>query len=44
LLKDPASFFIPWLIGDVRIDWALCDLGSCISLMPCFIYKTLDLG
>jgi len=30
-LKDPSSFFIPCLIGNVSIDRALCDLGSSVS-------------
>jgi len=33
-LKDPGSFFIPCIIGNVSIDRALCDLGSSVSLRP----------
>ena len=33
-LKDPRSFSIPCLIGNVSINRALCDLGSSVSLMP----------
>ena len=30
-LKDPESFSIPCLIGNVSINRALCDLGSSVS-------------
>ena len=43
-LKDPSSFFIPCMIGNVSIDRALCDLGSGVSLMPYSIFKKLGLG
>ncbi|XP_057990583.1 uncharacterized protein LOC131172964 [Hevea brasiliensis] len=33
-LKDPRSFFIPCLIGNMNINKALCDLGASVSLMP----------
>jgi len=42
-LKDPSGFSIPCMIGRVRIDRALCDLGSSVSLMPYSIFKTLGL-
>ena len=43
-LKEPGSFSIPCMIGNVSIDRALCDLGSSVSLMPDSIYKRLGLG
>jgi len=43
-LKDPDSFSIPCLIGNVSIDRALCDLGSSLSLMAFSLYKKLYLG
>jgi len=43
-LKDPNSFSIPCIIGSVSIEWALCDLGSSVSLMPYCIFKRLGLG
>jgi len=43
-LKDPGSFSIPCIIGNVSIDRVLCDLGSGVSLMPYFIFKKLGLG
>jgi len=41
--KDQGGFFIPCIVSNVRIDKALCDLGAHVSLMPYFIFKTLDL-
>jgi len=43
-LKDPGSFSIPCMIGNVNIDRALCDLGSSVSLMPYLIFKRLGRG
>ncbi|XP_075483765.1 uncharacterized protein LOC142523917 [Primulina tabacum] len=43
-LKDPGSFTIPCVIGDSRVNRALCDLGASINLMPFSIYRTLELG
>jgi len=42
-LKNPDSFSIPCMIGNVSIDRALCDLGSRVSLMPYSIFKRLGL-
>jgi len=43
-LKDPGSFSIPCMVGNVRIDRAFCDLGVSVSLKPYFIFEKLDLG
>ncbi|KAJ9145691.1 hypothetical protein P3X46_028044 [Hevea brasiliensis] len=43
-LKDLRSFSIPCLIGNKKIDKALCDLGASISLMPLSICKKLEIG
>jgi len=43
-LKDPRSFLIPYLMGNVSIDCALCGLGSSLSLMPLSLCKKPDLG
>jgi len=43
-LKDPGSFSIPCLIGNVSINRALCDLGSTVSLMAISTCETLELG
>ncbi|KAJ9135041.1 hypothetical protein P3X46_032265, partial [Hevea brasiliensis] len=43
-LKDLESFSIPCIIGNKKIDNALCDLGASISLMPLSICKKLEIG
>jgi len=43
-LKDPGSFSIPCLIGNISINCALCDLGSSVSLMPLSLCEKLELG
>ncbi|XP_020258775.1 uncharacterized protein LOC109835201 [Asparagus officinalis] len=43
-LKDPGSFSIPCVIGNVSINRALCDLGASVSLMPMSICKKLGIG
>ncbi|XP_073222453.1 uncharacterized protein [Cicer arietinum] len=43
-LKDPKSFYIPCVIGDMSFERALCDLGASVSLMPLSVYKKFDVG
>ncbi|XP_074297261.1 uncharacterized protein LOC141627965 [Silene latifolia] len=43
-LKDPGSFSISCVIGDVVINRALCDLGASVSVMPYSIFSKLKLG
>ncbi|KAJ8762220.1 hypothetical protein K2173_007376 [Erythroxylum novogranatense] len=43
-LKDPGSFTIPCVIGDLHIDKALMDLGASINLMPLSIFRKLGLA
>ncbi|XP_058005410.1 uncharacterized protein LOC131181380 [Hevea brasiliensis] len=43
-LKDPRSFSIPCLIGNMNIDRALCDLGASMNLMLLSIYQKLNVG
>ncbi|KAJ9166916.1 hypothetical protein P3X46_021605 [Hevea brasiliensis] len=43
-LKDPGSFSIPCIIGNKKIDKALCYLGATVSLMPLSICKKLEIG
>ncbi|XP_022846256.1 uncharacterized protein LOC111368998 [Olea europaea var. sylvestris] len=42
-LKDPRSFTVPWTIGEIYFDKALCDRGSSINLMPISVFKKLGL-
>ncbi|XP_073279558.1 uncharacterized protein [Primulina huaijiensis] len=41
--KDPGSFSIPCMIGDV-FHKALCDIGASINLMPLSVFRKLGLG
>jgi hypothetical protein len=43
-LKDPGSFTIPCIVGDVQFDKAFLDLGSSINLMPFSIFQRLGIG
>ncbi|XP_074301463.1 uncharacterized protein LOC141632855 [Silene latifolia] len=43
-LKDPGSFSISCVIGDVVLNRALCDLGASVSVMPYSIFSKLKLG
>ncbi|XP_015955139.1 uncharacterized protein LOC107479525 [Arachis duranensis] len=40
-LKDPESFQIPYVIGDMNIEKALCDLGVNINLMSLALMKRM---
>ncbi|XP_057990625.1 uncharacterized protein LOC131173001 [Hevea brasiliensis] len=43
-LKDPGSFSISFLIGNMNIDKALCDLGASVSLMSLSVCQKLEVG
>ncbi|XP_015970262.1 uncharacterized protein LOC107493718 [Arachis duranensis] len=40
-LKDPRSFQIPCIIGDMNIEKTLCDLGASINLMSLAMMKRM---
>lgn len=42
-LKDPGSFMIPCLIGQIHFSKALYDLRASINLIPLYIYNRLRL-
>jgi len=42
--KDPGSFSIPYLIENLSLNRALCDLGSSVSMMPYSIFKRVNIG
>ncbi|XP_074277630.1 uncharacterized protein LOC141601264 [Silene latifolia] len=44
ILKDPGSFSIPYHIGSIAIDKALCDLGDSVSVMPYSICQKVNMG
>lgn len=41
-LIDPLSFIIPYSIGKQYNGKTLCDLGTCINLMPLSVFKQLE--
>ncbi|XP_062116646.1 uncharacterized protein LOC133830643 [Humulus lupulus] len=43
-LKDPGSFTIPCVIGELHIKKVMCDLDASINLMPLSIFRKLNLG
>jgi hypothetical protein len=42
-LKDPSSFTIPCVIGNIEVGRALCDLGASINLMPLSILQKVGI-
>ncbi|XP_025703671.1 uncharacterized protein [Arachis hypogaea] len=40
-MKDPGSFQIPCIIGDINIEKALCNLGASINLMSLAMMKRI---
>ncbi|XP_024178533.1 uncharacterized protein LOC112184501 [Rosa chinensis] len=42
--KDPGSFTVPCVIGNIRFDNAMLDLGASINVMPYSVYASLGLG
>jgi len=43
-LPDPGSLSIPYVVGKVKIERALCDLSASISLMSYSLFHKLHLG
>ncbi|GJW39513.1 reverse transcriptase domain-containing protein [Tanacetum coccineum] len=42
--KDPKSFILPCIIGNMTVSNAIADLGASISVMPFSLFKGLGLG
>ncbi|XP_022014659.1 uncharacterized protein LOC110914153 [Helianthus annuus] len=42
--QDPGTPVISIQIGDVKLDMALLDLGSCVSILPGSLYDQYDFG
>ncbi|KAL9232942.1 hypothetical protein vseg_008000 [Gypsophila vaccaria] len=42
--EDSGSFSIPYTIGTIMIDKALCDLSASVSVMPLAICQKLNMG
>jgi len=43
-LPDPSNFSIPYTMGKMKIERALCDLGAVVSLIPYSLFHKLHLG
>ena len=41
---DPSSFIMPYVVGKMKIERALCDFGASVSLMPYSMFHKLHLG
>ncbi|CAN6712693.1 unnamed protein product [Malus baccata var. baccata] len=42
--KDPGSVTIPCVIGNIRFESAMLDLGASINVLPYSIYASMNLG
>ncbi|XP_015944705.1 uncharacterized protein LOC107469840 [Arachis duranensis] len=42
-LKDPGSFQIPYVIGEITVEKALCDLGASINLMSVAMMRKMKI-
>ncbi|XP_020987593.1 uncharacterized protein LOC110275718 [Arachis duranensis] len=42
-LKDPGSFQIPCIIGEIKVEKALCDLGASLNLMSSIMMKRMKI-
>ncbi|KAL4306620.1 hypothetical protein AHAS_Ahas16G0196500 [Arachis hypogaea] len=42
-MKDPGSFQIPYIIGDINIEKALCDLGARFNLMSLAMMRRMKI-
>ena len=42
--EDPSAFTIPYTVGPLHFEKALCNLGASINIMSFLIYKKLGLG
>jgi len=43
-LPDPGNFFIPCVVGKVKINRAICDLSASVSLMPYSMFHKFHWG
>ena len=42
--KDLSTFCIPCIIGNIKFENAMLDLGASVSVMPLSIFNSLSLG
>ncbi|CAN6459220.1 unnamed protein product [Victoria cruziana] len=43
-MADPGTPIIPCIIGHIRIEGALLDLGASVNVLPGFFYNVFQLG
>ncbi|CAN6440699.1 unnamed protein product [Victoria cruziana] len=43
-LEDPGAPIIPCIIGDIRVELALLDLGASVNVLPKYFYDVFQLG
>ncbi|GJX21527.1 gag-pol polyprotein [Tanacetum coccineum] len=43
-MKDPGLFTLPCRLGDSKPFDTLADLGSCVNLIPLYLFKKLKIG
>ncbi|GJU42812.1 hypothetical protein Tco_1195769 [Tanacetum coccineum] len=43
-IKDLGLFTLPYRLGDSKPFDTLADLGSCVNLIPLYLFKTLNVG
>ncbi|GJS35054.1 MAK10-like protein [Tanacetum coccineum] len=43
-MKDPGLFTLPYSLGDSKPFDTLADLGSCVNLIPLYLFKKLKIG
>ncbi|GJR44363.1 hypothetical protein Tco_1312466 [Tanacetum coccineum] len=43
-MEDPGLFTLPCRLGDSKPFDALADLGSCVNIIPLYLFKKLNIG
>ncbi|GJV92608.1 MAK10-like protein [Tanacetum coccineum] len=43
-IEDPGLFILPCRLGDSKPFNTLADLGSCINIIPLYLFKNLNIG
>nr|GEX22331.1 hypothetical protein [Tanacetum cinerariifolium] len=43
-MKDPRLFTLPCRLGDSKPFETLVDLGSCVNIIPLYLFKKLNIG
>ncbi|GKD54851.1 MAK10-like protein, partial [Tanacetum coccineum] len=43
-MEDPELFTLPCRLGDSKPFGTLADLGSCVNIIPLYLFKKLNIG